>query len=153
MSPCLIQPIDQLGHKAGRIERRGRLKHNTDLLAVFVKGGHAVRRCFVIATMPFVFLAVSEKVAMELPDMVLSDLDVRPGMEKGIHDFGIAGYFLLVTGGERLDFEIAQQALNVTIRQFASFDASRRANTFDSRHAAQGAQSLLSQCARHARRP
>jgi hypothetical protein len=28
--------------------------------------------------MPFVLVAVSEKVAMKLPDMVLGDLDVRP---------------------------------------------------------------------------
>ena len=98
--------------------------------------------------MPFVLVAVSEKVAMKLPDMVLGDLDVRPGMEEGVHDFGIASYFLLVAGGERLDFEIAQQTFNVTIRQFASFDAGRRANAFDGRHAAQGAQSLWGQCAK-----
>ena len=98
--------------------------------------------------MPFILVAVSEKVVMKLSDMVLSDLDVRPGMENCVHDFGIASYFLLVAGVERLDFEIAQQALNVTILQFASFDAGRRANAFNGRHAAQGAQSLWGQCAK-----
>ena len=85
---------------------------------------------------------------MKLPDVVLGDLDVRPGMEDCVHDFGIASYFLLVAGGKRLDFEITQQALNITIRQFASFDAGRRANAFNSRHAAQGVQSLWGQCAK-----
>jgi hypothetical protein len=98
--------------------------------------------------MPFVLVAVSEKVAMKLPDRVLSDLEVQSGMEDCVHDFGIASYFLLVAGGERLNFEIAQQALNVTIRQFASFDAGRRANAFYGRYAAQGIQSLWSQCAK-----
>jgi len=85
---------------------------------------------------------------MKLPEMVLIDLDVRLGMETCVDDFGIASYFLLVAGGERLDFEIAQQAFNVTIRQFSAFNAGRRANAFDSRHAAQGVQSLWGQCAK-----
>ena len=74
MQPALLsrftQPSDKLRHALGRIERRGRLEHDADHLAVGIEGTDIIAERFVSATVPLVLVAVSEQVAVKLLDKV-----------------------------------------------------------------------------------
>ena len=62
---------------------------------------------------------------MQLLDVLLGQRDVLPGRKHHFHDLGVAGYLLFVAGGERLDLQIGQQALDLAIGQPAALDAGR----------------------------
>jgi len=127
----LGQPADQFRHAAGRVEGCRGLEHDRDRPAVRVEGGDAVGRCLVVAAMPGVLLAMDQEIAVQLLDVVLGDGDVLPGAEDKLHDLAVSGDFLLVAGGERLDFEIGEQPLDLPVGKLAAFDAGGGADAFD----------------------
>ncbi len=111
----LVKPIDQLGHQLRRIEGRGRLEDDADLSSLLIDGGNTVRQLFVLAAMPSVLPVVTKKIPVELLDVILAERQVLPRAKDGLHGLGVAGYFLLITAGERSDFEIRQQPLDLSI--------------------------------------
>lgn len=122
-----MPPVSQVtgsGQEAWRVEGRGRLEHNADRFAVLIKGGDVVGKRLVFAAMPLVLLAVAQKVAVQLFDVILGDGDVLPGMEDCLRDLGIAGNLLFVAGVEPFDFQIGKQSLYLAVGEFASFDPS-----------------------------
>ena len=140
VSRVLVHPGHQLRHQAGRVEGRGRLEHDTDLRAVLVEGGDAVRVGLVVAAMPGVLLAVAQQDLVQLLDVVLGERDVLPGREHQVHQLGVAGHFLLVAGGEGLDLQVRQQVLHFPVGQLAALDAGGGADALDGGHAPQGRQ-------------
>ena len=92
--------------------------------------------------MPRVLFAVDQQVAVQLLDVVLGERDVLPGREHQVHHLGVARHFLLVAGGEGLDLQVRQQALDFTVGQFAALDAGGGADALNRRHAPQGRQTI-----------
>ena len=99
-----VQPFNQLRHAPRGIERRRRLKENRDLLPVVIEGCDIIGELFVFAAVAVVLLAKLEQVAVKLLDVVFGDGNLLPCMESCLHDGGLAGDFLLVTGGKRPNF-------------------------------------------------
>jgi hypothetical protein len=131
----LDEPVDQFGHQARRIERRRGLEDDADLPAGLVEGGDAVGGSLVLAAMAGILLAVDEKIAVQLPDVVLGDGDVFPRPEDQLHRLGVAGHCLLVAGGEGLDPRVGEQPLDLAVGELAPLDARRGADAFDRRDA------------------
>lgn len=132
----LLNPGDQLGHQARRIEWCCGLEYDADLRAVLVEGGDAVGVRFVIAAMPGVLLAIAQQGLVQLLNVVFGKGKVLPGIKDESHQLGITGNLLFVVGGERLDLQIGQQALDVPVGELAAFNASGRADAFNGGDAA-----------------
>lgn len=94
-----------LRHTPRRVEGRGRLEHDPDHLPSFIECADIIGCCLVLAPMTLILLTVAQQVAMQLPDMVLGNRNVCPGLKNGFHDLGIARDLLLVSAGERLDLQ------------------------------------------------
>jgi hypothetical protein len=78
---------------------------------------------------------------VELLDVILTEGQVLPRAEDCLHDLGIAGDFLLIAAGERSNFEIGQQPLDLPIRELAAFDSSGGTDAFNRGHMAKRTQS------------
>mgnify|MGYP006872380049 CR=1 FL=1 len=87
------------------------------------RGFGALRRGLVASPVPGVLLAVSQQVAVQLLDVVLGQGNLLLRGEHPLHDFGVAGYLLLIAGRKRLHLQPGQQAFDVTVRKPAAFEA------------------------------
>ena len=142
-----VSPFDKLCHEARRIEGSGRFKHDTYLLAALVESGNAVRAVLIASAMTLVFITVTQKIAVKLAHMVLSQRNVFPRLEYLFHGIGITGNFLLIARAERFDSDIAQKLFNFAIGKTASFDARGRTYAFDGGEATKSGKTFWSQCA------
>ena len=136
-------PSDELGYPARRFKQSLRsLEHDADLLSLGVERGDVIGRRLVAAAMPIVLDAVLQEIAVSLPDVILGEGDIGIRLEYEFHDFGIARDLLLIAGGERLDLQPGQQALDVAVGELRAFDAGRGADALDGGHCAQRLESL-----------
>ena len=58
--------------------------------------------------MAFIFLAVTQKVTMELLEMVFGEVDIFKGMENHFHRLGVTSNLLLIATVEFLDFQLGE---------------------------------------------
>ena len=84
-------------------------------MAVFIEGGDTVGKGLVCAPVAVVLLAVAQKVAVKLLDVIFCDGDVGPSLKNRLHHLGIARNLLLIAAGEGFDFKVGEQALNVAV--------------------------------------
>ena len=103
--------------------------------------------------MPLVFLTEAEEVTVKLLDVVLRDGDVGVGLGHGVHDFGVASDFLLVTGRERLNLDVREKAFDFTIRELAAFDPGGGADALDGGDPAKGLEAFRGQRSEGSPRP
>ena len=75
--------------------------------------------------MALIFLAVTQKVTMELLEMVFGDVYISKRMENHFHRLGVTSDLLLITTIEFLDFKLGESFLNLPIGQLATFNSSR----------------------------
>ena len=62
---------------------------------------------------------------VKLFDMVLGKGNILPSLENCFHSLGIASNFLLVARLKFLDFQLANQSLNLAVGQLTALDAGR----------------------------
>jgi hypothetical protein len=133
----LFGPGDEFVHFAGRIERRGRFKDDTDLFAIGAERDNVVSKFLVSVAMALILAAVTEQGEVKLADMVLGQAHVFIRLEHEIHRLGIAGDLLLVARLEGLHPDVGEQCLDLGIRELGAFNTRAGANALDGRHAAQ----------------
>ena len=74
----LVEPSHQFRHQSRGVEWCGGLEDDAEHLAILTEGGHVVARGLVAAAVSGIFLAVDQQIAVQLPDVALSQRDVRP---------------------------------------------------------------------------
>ena len=65
--------------------------------------------------MTFILLAVTQKVAVQLLEMVLGDVDVVKGVKNHLHRLGIACNLLLIAAVKFLDFQLGEKFFDLTV--------------------------------------
>ena len=101
-----------------------------------IKHADMVRGCFITATVALVFRAVDEEVAVQLPDMVFSQIDRIKVREDRFHHRGVPGNLLFVSRIKPLDLDVAEKRSHLFVGGLAAFDPRGRSDTLDRRHAA-----------------
>jgi len=76
--PYIFEPCQQLMHTPWRVERRRRLEHDADHLAIGIECSNVISECLVFAAMTLVLLAVAQKIAMLLLEVALCKGNVGP---------------------------------------------------------------------------
>jgi len=79
---------------------------------------------------------------VQLVDMVLVERDLTPRGEHQLHQFGVAGYLLFISGLQGPDGQVGQQHLDFPVGEIAALDAGGRADALDGCRPAQGGQAF-----------
>jgi len=78
-----------------------------------------------------ILFAVFEQVAVHLLDMVFRQRDLFPRLEYQLHGFGVASHFLVISCMEELDFKAGQQLFDLSVGEFAAFNAGGCSDAFN----------------------
>ena len=98
-------PFDELLHEPWRVEWCSGLEDDPHLFAAFIESRYVIGLSLVFAPVMLILFAVAEKVPMELLDVIVGKGNLLPRLEDQLQGFGISRHLLLVSCGERLDFE------------------------------------------------
>ena len=112
-------------------ERGSRFKPVANRLSRLVKGRDAVGLGPVFAAMMRILFAVFEQVAVHLLDMVFRQCNFFPRLENQLHGFGVASHFLVISCMEGLDFKAGQQLFDLSVGEFAAFNAGGCSDAFN----------------------
>ena len=87
--------------------RRGGIKDDSHDLACGILGLHAIRSKLVIASMPFILLAVAQHVPMQLQNQRLAHAHFSAVLENRLQHLQITSDLLLVASAEFRDAQLA----------------------------------------------
>ena len=73
------------------------LENNTKILAVRIESCHIVAERFVFAPMPLILGRVFQQIAVQLPNVILGQVDDLPVGEDGFHGLSVSSHFLFVS--------------------------------------------------------
>ena len=103
---CRARPFDKLGDPSRCIKGRCIFEDHANLLAVGIESRDIAGIDLAYTSVPCVFVAVNQQVAVELPGMIFGDCQFIGVGKHGFHGFRISGDFLLIARLEFSDFEI-----------------------------------------------
>lgn len=101
-----FEPIDQLSHQAWGIKRACCFEQNAHLIAGNFKCYNMIVCSFIFPTMTIILVPVNEQVAMQLLEMVVSWMQILPGVEYRFHYVRITCNLLFIACCKGLDIQI-----------------------------------------------
>jgi len=78
-----------------------------------------------LPAMPFILVAIPQKITVELKENILGDAQVLPRGLNRIHDVGIACHLLFIARLKGLLPEIANERFDLTITELRPLNSSR----------------------------
>ena len=126
----------------GVVEGRGGLEDDAQSCSAGTERLHVVGERLVAPAMTFVLLRVLQEIAVELPEVVLGEVDDLPGREDGVDGIRAAGHLLLVARRERSNVEAGEELLHFPVVQHRPLYTRGRADALDRRDTPQAGQPL-----------
>src|SRR5258708_19697674 len=121
-------------HQARRIEGTRGQKYDANAFSLRIERHDVVVELLVFTAVPFVLRRITQKITVNLLDMVFGERQHRPRCEDRFHYSGIACYFLLISCIKGLYFNNSRKFFHVPTQKLLSLDTLGLTHTFDPRY-------------------